>query len=89
VNVISKKKNEIEDSVEKSLDIFENEPLLFFVKEGKHLPGASANVVRRVNRLMRFYTWNGKDIKYQVKPGLWKCVPHPEKRVELVWNHLI
>ena len=45
VNVISKKKNEIEDSVEKSLDIFENEPLLFFEKKGKHLPGASANVV--------------------------------------------
>ena len=67
INVIDNTLNSNDDSIEKSLDVFENEPLLFYIKNGRHLPGASSNTVRRVYKLSKNYRFNGKDITFKLK----------------------
>ena len=91
INVIDNTLNSNDDSIEKSLDVFENEPLLFYIKNGRHLPGASSNTVRRVYKLSKNYRFNGKDITFKLKK--WnkaRIVPPIEDRSKIIWeNHLI
>ena len=47
---------------EKGLDVFENEPLLHYIKFGRHLDGASSNLVKRVLINASFYRYDGKNI---------------------------
>jgi hypothetical protein len=65
-------------SFEKGLDVFENEPLLHYIKYGRHLQGASSNVVKRVLKNANFYRFDGKNILSKNKSGgSWKIVPEP------------
>ena len=79
------------ESNEKGLDIFENEPLLHFIKFGKHLPGTSKSVVKRVQQASPFYRFNGKEITYRKKKdSVWRIIPSPELRVDIIEKaHLI
>ena len=76
---------------EKGLDVFENEPLLHYIKFGRHLAGASSNVIKRVLKNADFYRFDGKNIlSRNIKDGVWKIVPEPSKRFDLVMSeHLI
>jgi hypothetical protein len=78
-------------SFEKGLDVFENEPLLHYIKYGRHLQGASSNVVKRVLKNANFYRFDGKNILSKNKSGgSWKIVPEPGSRFELIKSeHLI
>ena len=84
-------KEEDEDSGEKGLDVYENEPLIFFIKNGKHIPGLSSNVVKRINRLIPNFSFDGKDIRFRKRRAeSWKIIPPPEQRVELITKaHLV
>ena len=68
---------------EKGLDVFENEPLLHYIKFGRHLAGASSNVIKRVLKNADFYRFDGKNIlSRNIKDGVWKIVPEPSKRFD-------
>ena len=58
--------NESEDSYEKCLDIYEYEPLLTFVRTGRHIPGASQNILRRVNQISKSYKFDGENILFRI-----------------------
>ena len=79
------------DSYEKALDIFEYEPLLYFIKNGKHISGSSSQTVRRVLRLSKYYRYNGTDISYRRNEGdKLRLVPPIENRVRIILdNHLV
>ena len=82
---------ESDDSYEKGLDIFEYEPLLYYIKFGKHISGSSSKTVRRVEKLSKLYRYNGTELTYKNgEDSCPKIVPPLEDRVKLIFdNHLI
>ena len=79
------------DSYEKGLDIYEYEPLLYYIKHGKHIPGISNKSLRRVVHLSQFYRFNGTNVtfrkKEEDKPLI---VPQIEDRSKLIMeSHLV
>jgi hypothetical protein len=89
------------DSFEKGLDIYEHEPLLFYIRNGKHISGAISRTVRQVNRLAKYYRFKDNHITYRAplndKP---KIVPPIMDIVKIVkclinrdsfirWTHFI
>ena len=91
IEMLDSQRADQEDSIEKSLDVYENEPFMYFLKHKKHIPGASSNIVKRIDKLSKSYTFDGKEIKYRRYPDEnWKIVPPPAMRIELINKaHLI
>ena len=72
-------------SFEKGFDVYENEALLHYIKFGRHLPGASSNVVKRVLKNANFYRYDGKNIfSKNSMESYWKIVPEPAARFDLI-----
>jgi hypothetical protein len=82
---------ETDDSYEKGLDIFEYEPLLYYIKFGKHISGSSTKTARRVEKLSKLYRYDGSVITYKGGTDSHpRIVPPLEERVKLIFdNHLI
>jgi hypothetical protein len=91
VNLVAFNNVEAENSLEKTLDVYENEPLLFFIKNGKHLSGVSSNVIRRINKLIPNYKFKNNVISFRKNESEnWRVIPKPEERVDLINKaHLI
>ena len=79
------------DSFEKGLDIYEHEPLLFYVRNGKHISGSSSRTVRQVNRLSKYYRFKDSQITYRAtlndKPKI--VPPIMDRPIIILENHLI
>ena len=83
--------NDENNSKIKCMDIFEDNPLLHFVKYGKNSKGVSNNTAKRIERVSPFYKFDGKNILYRKNlEQNWRIVPPQNERSDIIWKaHLI
>ena len=80
---------EPEDSIEKSLDIFEDEYAMHYLKFGRHKTGSSNNQVKRVEKIAGSHKMVENTIYYKHNDK-WLIVPPTSERQTIVTRcHLI
>ena len=80
---------EPEDSIEKSLDIFEDEYAMHYLKFGRHKTGSSNNQVKRVEKIAKTHKMVENTIYYKHNDK-WLIVPPKNERQTIVTRcHLI
>ena len=85
INLIALTGSENEDSIEKTLDVFEDEPLLYFIKNGRNITGRSTKTAIRITKQAPFYKWDGDKIWHRKSEGEgWKEVPPLSERREII-----
>jgi hypothetical protein len=74
------------DDSAKNLDPYEDEALLHFLKNGRHMSGASRKQVSRIDRLEKHYMCAEDELLFRRDIGStkWLIVPPVEQRNELV-----
>ena len=75
-----------------NLDIIEDEPLLYYLRTGKYMPGASQKQIKRLNRDALYYKCdeNGIWFRNNTVDRMYLKVPTKEERPEIIRNaHLL
>jgi len=65
------------------IDQYDDLPLVYRLKNGKHLPGLSKNQVNRINRSLDNYRMKD-DAIFIIRNGMWKEIPFKEHRKNLI-----
>jgi len=75
-----------ENDGSKSLDVYEDDALLYRLKMGKHLPGLASKQVKRVDKLMEHYKWNDNQLLYRpdINKEEYLVVPKKDERRDVI-----